>query len=111
MRPAKYALQFLREGNASFPNSPYILRTYFDCYEMDKNRIGMEEILGLLKKCAKNNRASNISYQRREIIYQAYNGKSLSVLMIQIRRLTMLTEAAQNKLVKHVKKIVDTRNL
>jgi TIR protein len=105
------ALQFLREGNASFPNSPYILRTYFDCYEMDKNRIGMEEILGLLKKRAKNNRASNISYQRREIIYQAYNGKSLSVLMIQIRRLTMLTEAAQNKLVKHVKKIVDTRNL
>ena len=105
------ALQFLREGHASFPNSPYILRTYFDCYEMDKNRMGMGEILGLLKKCAKNNRASNISYQRREIIYQAYNGKSLSILMTQIRQLTMVTESAKNKLAKQVKKIVDTRNL
>ena len=105
------ALQFLREGNASFPNSPYILRTYFDCYEMDNNTMEMKRILGLLKNCAKKNRASNISYQRREIIYQAYDGKSLPILMTRIPQLTMLTAAAQNKLVKHVKKIIDTRKL
>ena len=78
---------------------------------MDNNTMEMKRILGLLKNCAKKNRASNISYQRREIIYQAYDGKSLPILMTRIPQLTMLTAAAQNKLVKHVKKIIDTRKL
>ena len=101
------ALYFLDEGDNKFPNSPYILRTYFDCFELKKDIHGMKNVLEKLKKCADLNRPNKISYQRRYIIYEAYNGKSFINLKLQIYQLNILTDSAREKLIKRVQLILE----
>lgn len=103
------ALHFLKEGDTQFPHSPYILRTYFDCHELKMNISGMGGILAKLKECSDLNRPSKISYQRRQIIYQAYQGKSYESINLQIRQLASLSDSAKEKLSRRVKKILEKR--
>lgn len=101
------AIQFIKEGKREFPESTYILKTEFDCYEKYSDIAGMMKSIKELEKYSKNNRSAIISLKRRQILLDAHLKKSEEIIFLQIEALKELTNEAKENLKKRVKLIIN----
>lgn len=93
---------FLSEGSSKFKDSSFMARTAFNCYEVFHDIPNMEKSLEILRREAKNNKAIEPAVAIRQVILDAYHGKSKPVVLSSIDRIKGITEDSKERLRKKV---------
>lgn len=96
----------LSEGNAKFKDSSFIARTAFNCYEYFHDIENMEKSLQILRQEAKNNKSIEPAVAIRQVILDAYRGKSNLIIQSEIDKISGITEDSKNWLKKRVNSII-----
>lgn len=93
---------FISEGNSKFRDSSFMARTAFNCYEVFHDIPNMEKSLEILRREARNNKSIEPAVAIRQVILDAYHGKSKPVVLSSIDRIKGITEDSKERLRKKV---------
>lgn len=100
------ACGLLNEGARRYPDSSYILRSLFDCHEVFCNLDGMEDVLKRMEPLVRDNRAANVAYKIRTVLYDAHRKKPQEFLCYCIDGIKGINDEAKERLKKRVGKIL-----
>lgn len=97
---------FLTEGSTKFQDSSFMARTAFNCYESLHDIPNMEKSLEILRREAKNNKSIEPAVAIRQVILDAYQGKTKPTVLSSIDRITGITEDSKDRLRRKINTIL-----
>ena len=99
------AMKNLTSGISQNSTSPYLLITKFDIFEKKNDTTGMSQALNELKNLIDNNIRTEIAYERRCLIRDAYEGKDINLLKSEMTKLKGMSEQAREKFERKLERI------
>lgn len=100
------ALAILNEGLRKFPESPYIIKSMFDCCEFTHDMQGMEKALEMMKPLAKESKATKVAYYFRQALYYAYKKKPKDFINNYINGIDGINNETKERLKRKVERIL-----
>lgn len=94
------AVAIFKRGATTHPESSYIVKYLFDCYELYNNVSGMVSALNQLEPFGQTSKAAEIAYKIRQAILYAYQCKPHNFICTHINRIPSLNEDAKSRLIK-----------
>ena len=101
------ALSIIHEGAKQFPDSSYILRTWFDCSEHFKDLEEMQESLRIMEPLSKNSKSIKVAFSIRRSILYAYEKKPRDFIFNTINDISGLNADAKERIKKRIKTILN----
>ena len=101
------ALSIIHEGAKQFPDSSYILRTWFDCSEHFKDLEEMQESLRIMEPLSKNSKSIKVAFSIRRSILYAYEKKPRDFIFNTINDISGLNTDAKERIKKRIKTILN----
>ena len=96
------ALSIIHNGSKLFPDSSYILRTWFDCSEYFKDISEMERAIQLLEPMSSNSKSIRVAFSIRQCVLFAYEKKPLDFIHNTISGISGLNDDAKQRIQKRV---------
>lgn len=100
------AVAFLESGATKHPESSYIIKYLFDCYELFDNIQGMTTTLVRLESFGQTNKAAEIAYKIRQAVLYAYLCKPRSFINNYINAIPSLNADSKNRLIRKTGAII-----
>ena len=94
------AYDFLESGQKRFPDSQYIMRSWFDCCDHFADISGVERTLKTLRSLCKEEHSSQTALDVRSVILDAYQQKPGDLIDHEIDRIWGITPDAKRRLKK-----------
>lgn len=100
------AVAVLEEGSRKHPESSYLVKYLFDCYELFEDMNGMEATLKRLEPFGRTNKAALIAYKIRLAIFYAYQCKNREFIKSVVDAIPSVNKESKNRLMRKISTIL-----